>query len=76
MTKRLQQELMTLMTSGQKGISAFPEGDKLFAWVATVEGPQESVYAGESPLHCVCKLPDDWDSNFYMRHKAYLRFPS
>ena len=47
MTKRLQQELMTLMTSGQKGISAFPEGDKLFAWVATVEGPQESVYAGE-----------------------------
>ena len=35
------------MTSGQKGISAFPEGDKLFAWVATVEGPQESVYAGE-----------------------------
>ena len=43
----MQQELMTLMTSGQKGISAFPEGDKLFAWVATVEGPQESVYAGE-----------------------------
>ena len=40
---------MTLMTSGQKGISAFPEGDKLFAWVATVEGPQESVYAGERP---------------------------
>ena len=47
MTKRLQQELMTLMTSGQKGISAFPEGDKLFAWVATVEGPQEAVYAGD-----------------------------
>ena len=49
-TKRLQQELMTLMMSGQKGISAFPEGDKLFTWVATVEAPQQTVYAGESQL--------------------------
>lgn len=28
--KRLQQELMTLMMSGDKGISAFPESDNFF----------------------------------------------
>lgn len=45
-SKRLQQELMTLMMSGDKGISAFPDGDKLLSWVATVEGPVDSVYEG------------------------------
>ncbi|XP_065399149.1 ubiquitin-conjugating enzyme E2 C-like isoform X3 [Macaca fascicularis] len=35
--KRLQQELMTLM-SGDKGISAFPESDNLFKWVGTIHG--------------------------------------
>lgn len=45
-SKRLQQELMSLMMSGDKGISAFPEGDKLLTWVATVTGPDESVYEG------------------------------
>uniref|UniRef100_A0A3P8TWF7 Ubiquitin-conjugating enzyme E2 C n=1 Tax=Amphiprion percula TaxID=161767 RepID=A0A3P8TWF7_AMPPE len=32
-SKRLQQELMTLMMSGIRGISAFPESDNLFKWV-------------------------------------------
>ena len=45
-SKRLQQELMSLMLSGDKGISAFPEGDKLLTWVATVTGPDDSVYEG------------------------------
>lgn len=45
-SKRLQQELMSLMMSGDKGISAFPDGDNLLSWVATVEGPVDSVYAG------------------------------
>jgi hypothetical protein len=45
-SKRLQQELMSLMMSGDKGISAFPDGDKLLNWVATVEGPHDSVYEG------------------------------
>lgn len=44
--KRLQQELMTLMTSGDKGISAFPESDNLFKWVGTIDGAQGTVYAG------------------------------
>uniref|UniRef100_A0A2K6JQE9 UBC core domain-containing protein n=1 Tax=Rhinopithecus bieti TaxID=61621 RepID=A0A2K6JQE9_RHIBE len=32
------QELMTLMMSGDKGISAFPESDNLFKWVGTIHG--------------------------------------
>ena len=36
-SKRLQQELMSIMTSGEKGVSAFPDGDSLFSWVGTIE---------------------------------------
>uniref|UniRef100_A0A2K5DL13 UBC core domain-containing protein n=1 Tax=Aotus nancymaae TaxID=37293 RepID=A0A2K5DL13_AOTNA len=36
--KRLEQELMALMMSGDKGISAFPESDNLFKWVRTIHG--------------------------------------
>lgn len=36
-SKRLQQELMSLMGSPEKGISAFPQGDSLFCWVGTIE---------------------------------------
>lgn len=42
--KRLQQELMSLMMSNDKGVSAFPDGDNLFKWVGTIEGPHDSVY--------------------------------
>ncbi|XP_069334294.1 ubiquitin-conjugating enzyme E2 C-like isoform X2 [Eulemur rufifrons] len=42
--KRLQQELMTLMMSGDKGISAFPESDNLFKWVETIHGAAGTVY--------------------------------
>uniref|UniRef100_A0A8C6SKG5 Ubiquitin-conjugating enzyme E2 C n=1 Tax=Neogobius melanostomus TaxID=47308 RepID=A0A8C6SKG5_9GOBI len=45
-TKRLQQELMTLMMSGDKGISAFPESDNLFKWVGTIDGATETAYDG------------------------------
>uniref|UniRef100_A0A8D2GVX5 Ubiquitin-conjugating enzyme E2 C n=1 Tax=Urocitellus parryii TaxID=9999 RepID=A0A8D2GVX5_UROPR len=41
---RLQQELMTLMMSGDKGISAFPESDNLFKWVGTIHGAAGTVY--------------------------------
>ena len=34
--------------SGIKGISAFPEQDNLFSWIATVEGPADTPYVGLS----------------------------
>nr|XP_020010190.1 ubiquitin-conjugating enzyme E2 C-like isoform X2 [Castor canadensis] len=42
--KRLQQELMKLMMSGDKGISAFPESDNLFKWVGIIHGAAGTVY--------------------------------
>ncbi|TWW61367.1 ubiquitin-conjugating enzyme E2 C [Takifugu rubripes] len=45
-SKRLQQELMTLMLAGDKSISAFPETDNLFKWIGTINGPQGTVYDG------------------------------
>nr|CAG4650501.1 EOG090X0DZY [Sida crystallina] len=45
-SKRLQQELMTLMMSGDKGISAFPNGDDFFSWIGTINGPPGTVYDG------------------------------
>lgn len=45
-TKRLQQDLMTLMMSGDTSLSAFPDGDNLFHWVATIVGGKGTVYEG------------------------------
>jgi ubiquitin-conjugating enzyme E2 C len=45
-TKRLQQELLSLMMSGEKGVSAFPDGDNLFKWIGTIAGPSGTVYEG------------------------------
>ncbi|XP_056635724.1 probable ubiquitin-conjugating enzyme E2 C [Diorhabda carinulata] len=43
-TKRLHSELMTLMMSQDKSISAFPDGENFFKWVGTITGPKDSVY--------------------------------
>lgn len=45
-SKRLQQELRTLLMSGDPGVSAFPDGDNLFKWIATLHGPKDTVYEG------------------------------
>lgn len=46
-TKRLSNELMTLMMSSSPGISAFPKNDgNLFDWVGTIEGPAGTIYGG------------------------------
>ncbi|XP_066289035.1 ubiquitin-conjugating enzyme E2 C-like isoform X2 [Branchiostoma lanceolatum] len=45
-SRRLQQELMGLMMSDDKGISAFPSGDSLFSWTGTLTGPMGTVYEG------------------------------
>ncbi|KAH8829635.1 ubiquitin-conjugating enzyme/RWD-like protein [Flagelloscypha sp. PMI_526] len=48
-TKRLSNELMTLMMSNSPGISAFPKNDgNLFEWAGTIEGPAGTIYAGLS----------------------------
>ncbi|XP_057539126.1 ubiquitin-conjugating enzyme E2 20-like [Amaranthus tricolor] len=44
--KRLQSELMSLMMSGDPGISAFPEEDNIFSWKGTIEGSKETVFEG------------------------------
>lgn len=31
------------MMSGDKGISAFPNGDDVFSWIGTIHGPQGTV---------------------------------
>ena len=32
--------------SGEKGVSAFPDGDNLFKWIGTINGPIGTVYEG------------------------------
>ncbi|KAL3530591.1 hypothetical protein ACH5RR_009913 [Cinchona calisaya] len=48
-TQRLQKELMALMMSGgDLGVSAFPEGESIFTWIGTIEGGKGTVYEGLS----------------------------
>ncbi|KAJ3288112.1 Ubiquitin-conjugating enzyme E2 11 [Borealophlyctis nickersoniae] len=43
-TRRLQSELMDFVTSPPQGISAFPDGDNLLRWAATVKGVPSTAY--------------------------------
>ncbi|XP_044744514.1 probable ubiquitin-conjugating enzyme E2 C [Coccinella septempunctata] len=43
-SRRLHKELMSLMMSQDKSISAFPDGDNFFSWIGTIMGPKDSVY--------------------------------
>ncbi|CAI9776441.1 unnamed protein product [Fraxinus pennsylvanica] len=48
-TQRLQKELMALMMSGGNlGVSAFPEGESIFTWIGTIEGGKGTMYEGLS----------------------------
>ncbi|XP_061641537.1 ubiquitin-conjugating enzyme E2 C isoform X1 [Phyllopteryx taeniolatus] len=53
-TKRLQQELMTLMMAGDEGISAFPESDNLFKWIGTIDGARDTVGARRASADRAC----------------------
>ncbi|KER27658.1 hypothetical protein T265_05375 [Opisthorchis viverrini] len=44
---RLQKELMELLVSSPKGITAFPDGENLTRWLASIQGPDETVYEGQ-----------------------------
>lgn len=58
--KRLQTELMQLMTCSAPGISAFPSADgNLMSWTATIEGPEDTPYFG-----LTFKLNFDFPSNY------------
>ncbi|KAK1767103.1 ubiquitin-conjugating enzyme/RWD-like protein [Phialemonium atrogriseum] len=58
--KRLQTELMQLMTSAAPGISAFPSADgDLLMWGATIEGPEDTPYSG-----LTFKLSFEFPSNY------------
>ncbi|KAL1844337.1 hypothetical protein VTJ49DRAFT_16 [Mycothermus thermophilus] len=58
--KRLQTELMQLMTSPAPGVSAFPSADgNLLSWRATIEGPADTPYAG-----LTFKLSFEFPSNY------------
>ncbi|KAF4125220.1 ubiquitin-conjugating enzyme E2 C [Geosmithia morbida] len=59
-TKRLQTELMQLMTSPAPGVSAFPSSDgNLLSWTATIEGPDDTPYKG-----LTMKLSFSFPSNY------------
>ncbi|XP_071448075.1 ubiquitin-conjugating enzyme E2 C [Hetaerina americana] len=58
-TKRLQKELMVLMMSTEKSVSAFPEGENLFKWIGTIHGPEGTVYGG-----LVFKLSLDFPNSY------------
>lgn len=45
-SKRLQQELRTLMMSNSPGISAFPQDNDIFTWLGTIEGAEGTAYDG------------------------------
>lgn len=36
------------MTGGDLGVSAFPDGDSIFAWTGTIEGGKGTMYDGLS----------------------------
>ncbi|KAJ1697145.1 hypothetical protein LUZ63_005657 [Rhynchospora breviuscula] len=57
--KRLQAELMSLMMSGDSGISAFPEDDDIFHWRGTINGSKGTVYDG-----MVYKLSLSFDTDY------------
>ena len=45
-TRRLQSELFELTMKGDQGCSAFPDGDSLFSWRATIRGAAGTVFEG------------------------------
>ncbi|KAJ1375128.1 Ubiquitin-conjugating enzyme E2 [Sesbania bispinosa] len=48
-SQRLQKELMALMMSGgDLGVSAFPDGESIFTWIGTIEGGKGTLYEGLS----------------------------
>ncbi|KAB5544156.1 hypothetical protein DKX38_012268 [Salix brachista] len=59
-SQRLQKELMSLMMiGGDLGVSAFPEGESIFAWIGTIMGGKGTAYEGLSYKLSLC-FPADY----------------
>jgi len=58
-SKRLQKELKAIVLSGNKEVSAMPDGDNLFSWSGTIVGPTGTVYEG-----CTYKLSLSFPPNY------------
>ncbi len=54
---------MSMMMNKTPGITAFPEGDNLFRWNATITGPDDTPYAG-----LIYKLSIDFPTNYPYVH--------
>lgn len=57
--KRLNSELMSMMMEPAPGVSAFPDGDNVLSWRATIQGPDQSYYEGME-YSLVMKFPDNY----------------
>ena len=58
-TKRVRKELREMNKESIINCSAGPEGDDLFTWLATIMGPQGSVYEG-GIFHLRIRFPSDY----------------
>ena len=58
---------MELMTSPPDGISAFPTGEDLLHWTATMTGPSDTPYAG-----LTLKLTFEFPSSYPMQPPTVL----
>ena len=46
------------MIGGDLGVSAFPEGESIFAWIGTIMGGKGTAYEGLSYKLSLCFPPD------------------
>eukprot|EP00250_Pteridium_aquilinum_P003135 c13467_g1_i1 orf=262-828(+) len=58
-SRRLQAELMSLMTSGDPWVSAFPNSDNILSWIGTIKGSSGTVYEGLS-YKLLLQFPTDY----------------
>ena len=70
-TKRLRHELMTLMTSGDQSVSAFPDGDNIFNWLGTVTGGKGTAIVYALSMHNILCC-----SRVFAIRKVLLTLPS
>ena len=50
---------ISLQMSGNKDVSAFPDGDNLFSWIGTIKAADGTVYEGAS-YKLSLKFPQDY----------------